>query len=243
MQIQSTPRHHDAPTETELTSSPLPKSGGHRKGTGSNKAAPERTCIVTRETKSPDDMIRFALSPDGIVVPDLKGNLPGRGVWVTATADMVKQAIAAKAFARGFKTKVTVDANLSAVIHEALLTRALQALGLARKAGAVITGFAKVDSALRSSELSLLVTASDAAQDGQEKLKRVARAVADPALKCIEVANSEQLSMALGLEHVIHAGVIKGQSARAVLDCALRLIEYRGSSELNSDEHAATEAP
>ena len=40
---------------------------------------PERTCIVTREVGPPDAMIRFVVGPDGVVVPDLRHRLPGRG--------------------------------------------------------------------------------------------------------------------------------------------------------------------
>ncbi|MEP4104459.1 MAG: DUF448 domain-containing protein, partial [Nitratireductor sp.] len=41
----------------------------------------ERTCIVTRRTVEPEDLIRFVAGPDMSVVPDLKRNLPGRGCW------------------------------------------------------------------------------------------------------------------------------------------------------------------
>ena len=46
---------------------------------------PERTCIVTRRAAAPAELIRFVVAPDGEVVADLKGRLPGRGAWVTAT--------------------------------------------------------------------------------------------------------------------------------------------------------------
>ncbi len=39
-----------------------------------------------------DALIRFVVAPDGTVVPDLRRRLPGRGVWVTATAAKVAEA-------------------------------------------------------------------------------------------------------------------------------------------------------
>src|SRR5262249_2013886 len=42
-----------------------------------------RRCAVTRALRPKDQLIRFVLSPDGVVVPDLKEKLPGRGVWLT----------------------------------------------------------------------------------------------------------------------------------------------------------------
>ena len=34
-----------------------------------------------------DALLRFVLAPDGQVVPDLAGKLPGRGIWVTPRRD------------------------------------------------------------------------------------------------------------------------------------------------------------
>ena len=73
---------------------------------------PERTCIVTRRKGSPDAMIRFVVGPDGGVVPDVRGRLPGRGVWVTASEPLVAAAVKRHAFDRGFKAKVQVDPAL-----------------------------------------------------------------------------------------------------------------------------------
>lgn len=230
MQLQSTPTPHEA--AAKLGQDRAAKKRGHRKGEGSAKTHPERSCVVTRQVKAPQEMIRFVLSPDGKVVPDLKASLPGRGVWVTATAEMVAKAVKSRAFDRGFKAKVTVVPDLVDVIDGILVARVLQHLGLARKAGRLVTGFAKVDAALRADELAVLITAKDAAADGQEKLKRLARAIAGSKLCFVEVANSQQLSMALGLEHVIHAGVMKDYMASAVETAARRLLVYRGMIEM-----------
>ena len=72
----------------------------------------ERTCIVTREIHAPSDMLRFVVGPDGDVVPDLKRNLPGRGVWVRAEAALVAQAVKRQLFAKAFKDKVRTSASL-----------------------------------------------------------------------------------------------------------------------------------
>ena len=52
--------------------------------TGKRAGGPVRQCAVTRERLAPDALIRFVRSPDGVVVPDVFGKLPGRGAWVTA---------------------------------------------------------------------------------------------------------------------------------------------------------------
>ncbi len=61
----------------------------------------------------PHALIRFVASPDGVVVADLKGRLPGRGAWVTARRDVVEQAIAKRLFARALKRDVTVAGDLA----------------------------------------------------------------------------------------------------------------------------------
>ncbi len=82
---------------------------------GDEERGPIRTCIVTRAERPPEEMIRFVLAPDGSVTPDLKRRLPGRGVWVTGSAEIVAQAAKRRAFDRGFKGKaILTDAAVTA---------------------------------------------------------------------------------------------------------------------------------
>ncbi len=60
---------------------------------GPGRRARERTCIVTRVAQAPEAMIRFVRGPDGTVVPDLRGKLPGRGAWVSAKRETVATAV------------------------------------------------------------------------------------------------------------------------------------------------------
>jgi len=63
----------------------------------------DRTCIVTRETREPDGLIRFVAAPDQSVVPDIKRKLPGRGCWVTAERRFVDEAARKNLFRKGLK--------------------------------------------------------------------------------------------------------------------------------------------
>ena len=45
-----------------------------------------RTGCLTGVQETPAAMLRLALDPTGAIVPDLKGNLPGRGAWLLASA-------------------------------------------------------------------------------------------------------------------------------------------------------------
>src|SRR4051794_4837663 len=121
-------------------------------GPRTDRSATVRTCAVTRQVRPIDELIRFVVSPSGEVIPDLKRKLPGRGLWVSATARAVAEAVRRQQFSKGFKREVRVSPSL-ATDTEALLARStIEALAMAAKAGQVISGFSKVEEALRSAQ-------------------------------------------------------------------------------------------
>ena len=113
--------------------------------TESDQAGSERTCIVTGTKDVPEAMLRFALSPDGSVVPDIRRKLPGRGVWTRLSFDTVSRAAAKQAFSRAFRAKVEAPASLAETVDALLERDALQSLSIANKAGLVVAGAFKVD--------------------------------------------------------------------------------------------------
>ena len=119
-----------------------------------------RRCALTRERLPKQDLIRFVLSPNGEIVPDLKERLPGRGVWVTAAHDKVAEAAKRNVFARALKTKVTVPADLPERVERLIVEAALGALALANKAGSVVFGTAKVEEAIAKGRTAALIHAS-----------------------------------------------------------------------------------
>lgn len=203
----------------------------------------ERTCIVTREVRDPSELIRFVASPDGTVVPDLRRNLPGRGVWVTANKSCVEQAVSKALFARGLKTKVKADPNLPDLVEKLLLDAALGALGFARKAGQCITGAGKVDGLIRSGKAIAVIHATDGSEDGLRKVGQAVHAaergfggadgdgreseVRRKRMKIWRIFSSAQLNMALGATNVIHAALIDGGAARNFAIRAADLSNYR----------------
>ena len=74
-----------------------------RGGTRSEDKPNERRCIARQESLPKEQMIRFVLSPDNVVTPDVSGRLPGRGIWVSADKKSLKKAIARNLFARAAK--------------------------------------------------------------------------------------------------------------------------------------------
>lgn len=154
-------------------------------------------------------MIRFVVSPQGEITPDLEGKLPGRGLWLTATRTMVDTALKRRAFAKAAKRQVDVSPNIGERLEELLRTRALALLGLTHRAGQVTFGFEKVAEALRRQDAAVLVQASDTAQGGREKMRSALRAGENEA-KTVEWFDREELSLALGRENVVHAALRRG---------------------------------
>jgi predicted RNA-binding protein YlxR (DUF448 family) len=194
--------------------------------------SPERTCIVTRAKCLPEDMIRFVVGPGAIVVPDIRRKLPGHGVWVTARAGHVAEAVKRQAFSRGFKTKVVASESLAAEIETLLTKDCLQALSLAGKAGQVVSGFAKVEEAIASGAIAGLVHAADCGADGMRKLgQRLRRRYGDErARPRVELFRSGQLDLALGRANVIHAALIEGPGSEGFLERCRKLTLYRSGS-------------
>ncbi|MFI0849255.1 RNA-binding protein [Mesorhizobium sp. IMUNJ 23232] len=193
----------------------------------------DRTCIVSRERREPDELIRFVVGPDGAVVPDLKRKLPGRGCWVSADRLHVEKAVAKNAFARAFKRQVDVSPHLADQIDQIMVKSALGAVGLARKAGAVALGAAKVDNAVRSGEALCVLHAMDASQDGVRKITQARRATAHlggPEIHAYKLFSEAELSLALGGTNVIHAAVLAQEAGKAAEKRLVALDRYRGGS-------------
>lgn len=201
-----------------------------------------RTCIVTRQVRPKEELLRFVLDPDGAVVVDLKNKLPGRGVWVTAARSQVETAERKKLFARAFKEPVKVDPGLAGIVADRLKDSALGALSLARKAGTLVLGFMKVEDAIASGRVSALIEASDAGAHGTEKLGK-AVAKQGKAIPVFRDFTTEDLGLALGRAHVIHAALLADRASGFALDQLHALARYfhiphQGDFDVPLDETA-----
>ena len=125
---------------------------------------------MTRDNGPKDGLIRFVTGPDGQVVPDVLGKLPGRGYYVTARRSVLDEAVKKRVFARGAKGPVTVPEGLVDEIDRQLARRVTDLIAMARKAGLAIAGFEKVKAALTNDRVKVLLQASDGSECGKGKL-------------------------------------------------------------------------
>jgi uncharacterized protein len=201
-------------------------------GPRTDKSATMRMCAVSREVRPIDELIRFVLSPDGAVVPDLKRKLPGRGLWVTATRNRVAEAVRRNQFTRGFKRDVRAATTLADDTEKLLIRSVTQALAMAAKAGQVVSGFGKVEDTLREGGAQALIHAADGAPDGIRKLDAIVRQrggiLGESAVFPIVTAlTSEELDLALGRSNVVHAALLAGPAGKTFLSRSQFLVRYR----------------
>ena len=173
----------------------------------------ERRCIATGAILPEEKLVRFVVSPDGDIVPDLDAKLPGRGIWLSASRSAMAKAIAKNDFAKAAKTKVAVAADLPDHVERLIVARMQADLGMARRAGQLDAGFDNILRALdKKVPPKLLLEASDGAADGRRKLQSAVRS-RDLNIAVIAILTRDELSLALGRENVIHAAIRPGALA------------------------------
>tara|TARA_R110000751_G_scaffold71441_2_gene144662 strand:- start:22764 stop:23399 length:636 start_codon:yes stop_codon:yes gene_type:complete len=194
----------------------------------------DRTCIVTRNSGSTDTMIRFVADPQGVVVADLKAQLPGRGCWVTAHKDCVRRAMEKNLFARALKTKVVVPDKLDETIDALMVSSLIGMMALARKAGQILIGGGKVDAAIRSGQVLAVFHATEAAADGVRKMDQARHArlvAAGTQTASFHLLSGEKLAIVTAGSNVIHLAVLAGQAGEGVVKRARMLDRYRNRAE------------
>jgi len=195
---------------------------------------PLRQCIVTRERYPKEVLIRFVAAPDGALTADLQAKLPGRGAWVIADRPAIEKAIEKHMFARALDQQISVPRDLCGHIEALLAKRCLELMGQALGAGQMLLGSGSVAAAARAGSVAVLIEAADGASDGRRKMLASLKAggLLGPGLNrgkasVIGCFSSEELSLALGRENVIHAALPEGGFASRLAAEARRLEGFR----------------
>lgn len=178
---------------------------------------PERKCIATGEVQPKFGLIRFVIGPDGDVVPDLAGKLPGRGVYVSSDKAAVERAVSKGLFSRAFKQPVKVPEGLADLLEGMLVRKLIDLISLARKSGDAVTGYEKVKTALQKEEARVLIQAEDGSERGKTKLSTPYGG------NYIGWLTANELGMAFGRQTVIHAALGAGGLTTRVVEEAQRL--------------------
>ncbi len=228
-----------------------------RLGADSANAGPERKCILSGVGDARDSLIRLAISPaseNGLceVLPDALARAPGRGAWIGVDRSELEVALAKGrlkgALARAFKgAALTIPADLPQLI-EAALTRAFtDRLGLALKAGKLLTGSERIADNARAGKVAWLAHAADAGTDGSRKLDqawRVGREAEGSGLAGVTLPlDRAALSVALGRDNVVHLALTDPAAAKRITVPLQRLLRFLGAPGPEITESQGALAP
>jgi predicted RNA-binding protein YlxR (DUF448 family) len=187
------------------------------------ETGPLRRCIVTRERNERERMLRFVVGADHQIVPDLQARLPGRGIWLSACRDVLETARVRNAFARAARAPVSVPSGLLAMVEDGLTRRVTELLGLTRRAGQAVFGFARGREWLAGHRAGMIVQAHDGSADERARFLSGLKDV--PAAAPL---SAEQLGAVFGRDHVVHVVIAPGRLAEALKIETARLAGIAG---------------
>ncbi|MFK7745053.1 MAG: RNA-binding protein [Roseobacter sp.] len=178
---------------------------------------PDRKCIATGEVQPKYGLIRFVVGPDGQIVPDILGKLPGRGIYVAADRAALEKAVKKGLFARSAKMPAQAPETLLDEVETQLARRVVDLISLQRKAGKAVAGFEKVKSWLQMEEAEVLIQAADGSGRGKSKLSTPHYGT------YIGWLTADELGLAFGRQTVIHGALASGGLTQRVVEEAQRL--------------------
>ena len=181
-----------------------------------------------------------------MVVPDLAATLPGRGIWLSASGDVIERARAqggmgaglGRAFARAARGPVVIPPDLPAALEAALVRRIGELLGLARRAGQAVAGFDKGREWLRSGRSGLILQASDGSADERERFL----SGAGKAISVFAPLSAAALGRVFGRDHVVHVAITPGRLGERLAMEARRLEGLRRTAAGGKTGNLRTDA-
>ena len=196
-----------------------------RGGREKDRDDPERKCIATGESQPKAGLIRFCAGPDGQIVPDVLGKLPGRGIYVSADRAALEKAVKKNLFTRAARLPVKVPEGLADLVEALIVQRTVDLLSMARKAGEAVTGYEKVKDWLVKGTAATLIQASDGSERGKTKLH-----APDGEKGFIGCLSAGEIGLAFGRERAIHAALAAGGLRSRVVEEAAKLAGLRGQA-------------
>jgi len=167
-------------------------------------------------------MIRFVLAPGGEVVPDLDERLPGRGMWLSASRDVLERAGRSGAFAKAARSPVQLPSSLRDRIEDGLKRRIRERIGFARRAGQAVAGWQSVREWLQAGRAALLVEAVDGSPAERDRL------LGGRDVPVVTPLSAAELGGVFGRDHAVHVALASGRLAEILRADAGRLAGIRG---------------
>jgi predicted RNA-binding protein YlxR (DUF448 family) len=167
---------------------------------GPQAEQPERMCAGCRESAPKDELERFIFHDDAGLVFDLRRKAPGRGAYVHANPECIRNAVEKGGFSRGFKSRVVADPDeLLTDVSRGVRRRLIEGLRVALQSQNMTVGSTAVSDAVRHDTVGLLLLASDSGESTRRKFESNADR---KNIAVSEALTGEELGSLFGREYV-----------------------------------------
>ena len=109
-----------------------------------------------------NDFIKFSLSPDKKLVPDLHNNLPGKSIWAPADRVLIKHIQEREDVKEHFGVSHFFITDLEFLIKKMLRNKILNSISLSKKAGYLAIGLDTIKAQLIEKKHCLVIVAKGA---------------------------------------------------------------------------------
>lgn len=203
------------PTQNVLEETELPEVHDDTSARGS-----VRLCIGCRQTADRDELLRFAIAEGPPwLAPDPNRKLGGRGVSVHPSRECLLAAAKKGGFARALRRRVDIDAEALCAAASELYRRRVESLLLAAsRRKRIALGTEAVREALRRSEVSTLVVATDA----EGRRDELAAAADRLGARCAVVGTKSSLGKLFGRDELGVLGIRDAGIGDEIVCCAAR---------------------
>ena len=170
----------------------------------------ERKCILEGGVKPESELLRF-VELNNELLPDFNKKLPGKGMYITCNRLSLIKALDKKLFHKVSRHNLQISENFAEIVEGLLKQKALDSLNIARKSGALISGFEKLKEAIKKDKVEFIVEAKDAGADGKEKVALLAKNI-----EIFNLFSIDELDIALNKENTVYVAILKGGTSQMV---------------------------
>ena len=194
------------------------------------KDSENRKCIVSGQVLDKEHLLRFTVLDDGQLIPDFKKKLPGVGVYVSASRDILSTAVNKNLFSKSLKRTVRISPDFVAMVEQLLKKHGLEQISLTRKAGILRTGYEKVSELIKKGQAAFILEASDAGKDGRERIASLAHN-----LEIFNIYTVEELDQALDKTNTVHLAFANSEMSRNLKSEFRKINNFLTSTTPNSE--------
>lgn len=161
-----------------------------------------RKCVLTGEVKPKEELLRFVLMQNGMILPDFNKKLNGRGFYISNSKKMLEGLTVKNRLSKILHTPTLISKDLPLLVENILSSNGLNAVNLARKSGDLVLGLEKVKDIIAKGKAAFVIEASNAGDDGKQKITTMAKDLEKYILYDVET-----LSKALNRENTVYLAI------------------------------------